>query len=296
MRSLLKALDEYADIPGYGGVYRINKNGKVVRRATTSVNSAGKISKCPDKVMAVSNGRVELSIDGVRSVRKVRELLAVTFIPEYVEGQPVYYISGSEDTLSNLSLNPVSSADEGDQWKDIPGYENLYQASESGDVRSITHPVSGPKGSTIIKYGRILKQQMNGGYKTCILSKDGESKVFTVHRLIASTFIPNPDNKPQVNHIDGDKLNNKVTNLEWVTQSENMQHAKNSGLWSPKHCGDVERDIHGIRVRCMTDQKVYSSITQAAKFYGMDFESVKESILLKRPRKGYQFEYVDPEG
>lgn len=105
-------------------------------------------------------------------------------------------------------------------WKDIKAYEGLYQVSNLGRVRCL-------KG----KSERILKQRKDrNGYIKIHLSKHGKRKYTTLHRLIAQAFIPNPENKPQVNHIDGTKHNNCLDNLEWVTQKENMQHAEINNL------------------------------------------------------------------
>ena len=144
-----------------------------------------------------------------------------------------------------------------------------------------------------MRRGKELKVYSDDeGYLRCSLSANGTAKLVLVHRLVASAFIPNPDNKPQVNHIDGNTANNNVTNLEWVTQTENMNHAKDHGLWDPKKCGNIEQMRHGKPVRCITDNTTFPSIASAAKYYHMDKESVKESIAVNRPRKGFQFEYV----
>ena len=98
-------------------------------------------------------------------------------------------------------------------WKDIPGYEGLYQASTSGEIKSL------------FRYNKILKQTVGkNGYKAVELFKNKKGKRFSVHRLIALTFIPNPYNKPQINHIDENKVNNNIENLEWVTAEENLKH------------------------------------------------------------------------
>ena len=108
---------------------------------------------------------------------------------------------------------------------DIKGYESLYQISNLGNVKSL------PKGDGNGNRERILKFEIcksnHTNYHRVTLSKDGKTKRYQVHRLVASAFIPNPYNKPFVNHIDNNGTNNRVTNLEWCTQVENMQHSSN---------------------------------------------------------------------
>lgn len=109
-------------------------------------------------------------------------------------------------------------------WKDIPGYEGLYQVSNFGEVKSFYKFRDGKK-------ERILKHAINdSGYKIVVLTKNKKPKSLRVHRLVALTFIDNFENKPQVNHIDGNKLNNNINNLEWCTNGENEKHAYKLGL------------------------------------------------------------------
>ena len=117
-------------------------------------------------------------------------------------------------------------------WKDIEGYEGLYQVSNLGRVRSLNRITNGKFGnrSLCLRKGRILKPRKISLYTGVYLSKNGHVKNYTIHRLVAQAFIPNPQNKLEVNHIDGNKLNNKVDNLEWATRSENEQHAYRTGL------------------------------------------------------------------
>jgi len=105
-------------------------------------------------------------------------------------------------------------------WKDVNGYEGLYQVSNLGRVESLQRDVN-----------LILKPRLRrDGYLIVSLSKNGKVKSKPIHRLVATAFIPNPDNKKTVNHKDGNKLNNHVTNLEWNTSSENNKHAYNIGI------------------------------------------------------------------
>ena len=115
-------------------------------------------------------------------------------------------------------------------WKDIPNYEGLYQVSNLGNIKSLSFGAKNHKLSNIVTL--LKKTPSNMGYYKVELYKNGKSKMYYVHRLVAMTFIPNPENKPQVNHIDGDKSNNSVSNLEWATSKENLHHAVNTGLRS----------------------------------------------------------------
>lgn len=119
-------------------------------------------------------------------------------------------------------------------WKDIPDYINKYQASTLGNIRSLDRTVSGKSGSTRLIYGKVLSGTNDGkGYLKVALQTDGRStrKLFKVHKLIAITFLVKPSiYHTEVNHIDGNKLNNELSNLEWVTPSQNVQHAIINGL------------------------------------------------------------------
>lgn len=109
-------------------------------------------------------------------------------------------------------------------WKDIKGYEERYQVSNLGRVRSKTRKTKFGVGYRIYE-GQILKQADDkDGYKKIGLSKNGRKRRFFVHRLVGETFIPNEENKPQINHKNGIKYDNNLTNLEWVTPSENTLH------------------------------------------------------------------------
>lgn len=118
-------------------------------------------------------------------------------------------------------------------WKDVPKFEGIYAVSNTGKVKVLTHKVIRKDGKPYTCKEKILKPHQTKGYLQATLSVEGTRFFYGVHRLVALAFIPNPQNKPEVNHKDGNKLNNCLDNLEWVTTSENIHHAFDTGLKTP---------------------------------------------------------------
>ena len=138
-------------------------------------------------------------------------------------------------TVTKITImeNNTNTLEQVGIWKPIEGYEGLYEVSSNGLVRSLDRygRGRGDVDSIRIFRGKVLFMPIYRAlYHSVSLCKHGKVKRCYTHRLVALTFIPNPKNKEQVNHIDGNKLNNNVSNLEWVTPSENATHAVATGL------------------------------------------------------------------
>lgn len=118
-----------------------------------------------------------------------------------------------------------------EEWKDIKNFEGIYQVSSLGRIKSV--PREGTKGG-------IIKQFLDGRYMKVHLYKNGKDKFLYVHRLVAIAFIENKDNKPQINHINGKKTDNRLVNLEWSTSKENLEHAVNTGLRHLKKVAQIK--------------------------------------------------------
>ena len=117
-----------------------------------------------------------------------------------------------------------------EKWKDVIGFEGLYQVSSLGRLKSLNRKVWNPGMNCYrTQYSRILSLVTDkGGYLRVTLSKDGKVKQYLVHRIVAEAFLPNPNNLPQINHIDECKTNNSVDNLEWCNNEYNCNYGNHN--------------------------------------------------------------------
>ena len=118
-------------------------------------------------------------------------------------------------------------------WKDVIGYEGLYQVSNYGNIKGLERVCGHYKGGLRTYKERMLSRTLHkDGYLKVGLTKDSQLRQFSIHRLVCEAFLENKENKPHVNHINGIKTDNRLENLEWVTCSENLSHAFRIGLRS----------------------------------------------------------------
>ena len=177
-----------------------------------------------------------------------------------------------------------------EEWKDVIGYEGKYQVSNLGNVRSLDYMHTGN--------AKELKQYTNRyGYKMVRLCKNGDMKAFSVHKLVAMSFIPNPNNYPQVNHKDCNPLNNKVDNLEWCT-------AEYNNTYNNKHIRALETRMKkhiGCRKILQLNEneeiiKEYFSISQASKEMKVSNQAISDCLRgIQKHSAGYKWKYADEE-
>lgn len=171
-------------------------------------------------------------------------------------------------------------------WRDVRGFEGLYQVSNRGEVRSVTHSTrNNVKGGTRQTVGRRLAQyKMPNGYMQVQLSKNEMRFKKYVHRLVALAFLGDPCAPLEVNHIDGDKQNNNAKNLEWVSHKENVEHA-------------VEKRLtrKAAPVICVETGIEYRSLTAAEAATRVERHKIKEAAASGKVINGEHWRFVDYE-
>lgn len=168
----------------------------------------------------------------------------------------------------------------GENWLPVVGYDGLYEVSNLGRVKSL--PRKGTRGGYIYP-----NYSNNKHYAHVFLTKESKGTTISLHRLVAEAFIPNPENKPQVNHIDGDKANNCVNNLEWVTGRENLDHAYSMGLKERTPREAVEANKRPVRRTDMAGNiKDYSCVKDAELELGIPNQNIIKVCQGKRKHAG----------
>lgn len=173
-------------------------------------------------------------------------------------------------------------------WKDVPGYEGLYQVSNTGLVKGQRGQILSPLSSG------------NGYWKIQLYNKEGRKKAF-IHRLVAMAFIPNPENKPYINHKDNNPSNNSVDNLEWCTPKENFDWMKKQGRnkrtekWLENLHKAQKRDYKAVKgTNIKTGEVLYFEYLNSVRKSGFDPSSVCICCKGKiSQHAGYRWEYVN---
>lgn len=164
-----------------------------------------------------------------------------------------------------------------EEWKDIEGYESVYEISNLGRIKSLSNTGKTKKGFISIRKEKILKPGVcgskNSKYLFVVLRKDGKNNHMYVHRLVAIHFTPNPENKRTVNHKDLNRLNNDVNNLEWASHKENINHSWNKGACNPHGGGQKITKHQALEIiKALKNKNVL--IKELAFKYGISRENI----------------------
>ena len=183
-------------------------------------------------------------------------------------------------------------------WKDIVGYEGLYQVSNLGRVKSLKRRVYAGRGKMRWQYERILsdKKENGNGYKIVNLFKNGKGKNKYIHRLVAESFLENPNNLPQINHKDENKSNNCVNNLEYCTCQYNCTYNNlhiRKGLKNRNN--KMSKKIYQLNENNKI-LKEYPSISEASRQLNVSFQAISDCLKGKQKHSaGYKWKYAEKE-
>lgn len=167
-------------------------------------------------------------------------------------------------------------------WKDIEGFEGYYQVSNLGRVKSLKRV--NDEGRHLPEM--ILKLGIHNGYRNVVLCRNSITKTFSVHRLVGKAFVPNPENKPCINHKDENRKNNHVDNLEWVTQKENANYGTRNKRSGDKHGKRViQFDLNGKEIRR------WISAAEAGRHYGKSRITIGDACRKHGKCCGYLWRY-----
>ena len=300
--------ENWANISGYEDLYMISTNGRVLAKEKF-VNNGHKDVLKPCKILKnnSNNGRlsIQLKKEGTTKKFSISQLVAASFLPKPGDD---YILKFKDKNLLNCKLDNlvwckkidrhakyIIESIEGEIWKDIPGYEGYYAISNKGRIKSLSKDIQA-NNRIIHTQDRIMELTKNvGGYYYITLSKEGVYKKCLVHRLVASTFIENPNNYPHVDHIDTNITNNTVENLRWVTPSMNMQNELTRDHVSKGLKGKTNKSwnctpIVQLRETLLVNQ--YPSIAEA-KRKGFGYTSIQKCLAGKQlTHKGYSWMYL----
>ena len=247
----------WKDIPNYDGVYQVSNYARLKNCITDQILTTGR-----DQVRIYKNAVK----DDIPLIKLMRDLFP------------------NNEDLSKFAK--IKSFD-GELWLPVKNYENIYHISNFGRLKILDRVCwksVKDKTSTRIKCEKISASFWKTGWypNHILVDEQGNKRTECIHRLVASHFIPNPDNKPQINHKDGNKANNHVDNLEWVTCSENSQHAHDTGLSKPprgtKHYMAKIDENRAREVKEILKTRVNNkpSLGQIAKDLGISRSCVRE--------------------
>lgn len=179
-------------------------------------------------------------------------------------------------------------------WKDIKGFEGLYQISSNGRLKSCAKTwICGINSVRTKPETFMLWSSDEAAYQITSIVNNGAKKMVSQHRLMAQHFLPNPENKREVNHINGIKYDNRIENLEWATSSENRHHAYDTGLKKNKS-GRFHAQSKAIivsfknTVRCIS----FPTVVSAAQYLNINESAIRNNLKGRASSHKYKFEYL----
>lgn len=276
----------WKDVPGYEGYYKVSSYG----------NFMSFQNKYKPKQISVYGGQVQLCRGAVIRHVSAKKIIAQAFLNYNGNNR---YIKCKDGNYSNLHVDNLYIAEPEriphEEWKDIKDHED-FQISNMGRIRRKSfydlYEVDGKLRSRKFDSTVLTPSSDADGYLEIGVSEHGDPYYFRIHRLVAQAFIPNLENLPEVNHKDGNKQNNCVKNLEWVSTADNIRHSIETGLRERRYIG-LNRSP--VKVRCVEDNLEFSSLSSCANYYSGTPQNLSKAIKCGKKYKGKTFVNVNKE-
>lgn len=277
--------DIWKPIPTLENRYWVSSNGQVKSKFNRILKcNSNKGQKC-----------VSIVICGKSKVFEVRHLMAYAFLGADIRSNTKPKLVHIDGDFSNINLDNLQLADYSDlaeeEWRDISGFESVYQVSNLGRVKRL------PRVDTYIRKDTgkhcvrhvgeiILKPIHSSEYDEVDLCVNSTSSYRRIHRLVAEAFVDNPQHADTVNHKDGNKRNNHANNLEWVTAQQNIAHARRMGLRKDPMQG-VRRAP--VKLQCVQTGAIFDNIKQASESLELSYSYLSDCIHNNKPCHGFTF-------
>lgn len=262
-------IQDWKYIPEYDKKYRISPQGEIFSTSrnlliTLRHNAIGRIY-------------VEITFGGKVFPRFVDELVAQTYLPQsWFPYCRVVHLDGDirNNNASNLNCEEAVIDLPGEVWSSVPELEGHVNVSNLGRVKRVDHIHNRPD--------HLFQFYVDAdGYQLVSVTINGSLFSYRVHRLVARAFLDNSDNLPEVNHKDGNKQNNAVSNLEWCSRFYNLQHAVNVlGVYknTSETMKSANRELRSTRIQCIETGMQFSSIKSAAAYYDVGWNTVADIV------------------
>lgn len=287
----------WKDIPSFEGRYQVSNCGRVRSVRYNALNRLDYNYLASNN--SVGQKVVSILTRGKVTVYEIRYLMACAFLGYDISNSVKPKFIHVDGNLHNIHLTNLRIADysnlPGEVWRDIKGFEGIYQVSNKGRVKRLARVDSYVRSDTGKQCERpvgekILKPTITSGYYEVNLRNLDANRYCRIHRLVAEAFIPNLENKPAINHIDGNKLNNNVDNLEWVTAKENVTHAAQTGLRK----NPIKGVYRGpVKLQCTETGQMFDSIKCAAEALNLSYNYLNDCIRAHKSCHGYTFQKIE---
>lgn len=252
----------WVPVLGYEGLYEISNLGALKSLKKSGTNC----EKIVQPTVSTKGVSTYLNIHQTTKFYWIHDIVIRSFYNISQDGLVIFHLDGdiTNNVLANLSYELIDFDSSKEQWKSVPNYSR-YLISSEGRVWNIAKH----------RLMQVRKNNFDDYWGVAVVNDSGEAKGRPTHRLVAEAFIPNPEDKPQVNHIDGNKANNCASNLEWCTGPENVRHAYTNGLIRDKS----PEGIANIAAAARLTLKQHCNIPIVCENTGMEFESMHHAAL-----------------